>query len=51
MDLIGKLRMDVDALEKLLKEINWFVKPIIKTRIVMIREHILESIKILKESE
>ena len=49
MDIIDKLNVDVDALHKLIKEIDWFAKSVVKTRLLMIREHIIEAVKKIKE--
>ena len=50
-EIIGALRLDVDALEKLVKEIGWFVKPIVKNRILLIKNNVLEAIKKLEKKE
>ena len=48
MDLIKKLEADSIMLERLANEVKWIAKEETHTRILIVREHIIEAIKKLK---
>ena len=49
MNLINKLETDTNMLHRLAEHLDWIAKNEICTRILMVREHILDAIKKLKE--